>query len=142
MIKGVNWVAVAICVVLLEALGFLWYGVLLADVWTSAFTEAMGHPPSASGQALYMSLGVVNTLILVIGLAWIFAKLGVNSLAGIGAAVAVWFFFNFTTMSIDFLYMQMPGRLVIMNMGYQLISYLIAGAILGLMPVKGAKAAP
>jgi hypothetical protein len=44
-------------------------------------------------------------------------------------------------MSIDFLYMQMPGRLVIMNMGYQLISYLIAGAILGLMPVKGARSA-
>lgn len=136
MIKGVNWVAVAICVVLLEGLGFVWYGVLLADVWTSAFIQAMGHPPSEAGMILYRSLGVINTLILVVGLAWIFARLGVNSLAGIGAAVAVWFFFNFTTMSIDFLYLQMPGRLVIMNMGYQLISYLIAGAVLGLMPAK------
>ena len=71
-----------------------------------------------------------------------FELLPVTDATGIGAAVAVWFFFNFTTMSIDFLYMQMPGRLVIMNMGYQLISYLIAGAILGLMPAKGAKAAP
>ena len=52
MIKDVNWVAVAICVVLLEALGFLWYGVLLADVWTSAFTEAtatsVGRPRATS----------------------------------------------------------------------------------------------
>ncbi|WP_304164251.1 DUF1761 domain-containing protein [Phenylobacterium aquaticum] len=136
MIKGVNWVAVAICVVLLEGLGYLWYGVLLSDVWTAAYTEAMGHAPSMANQAVNMSLGIVNTLILVVGLAWVFARLGVNSLAGIGAAVVVWFFFNFTTMSIDFLYLQLPGRLVIMNMGYQLVSYLIAGAILGLLPAK------
>ena len=66
--------------------------------------------------------------------------MGINALAGVGAAAAVWFFFNFTTMAVDYLYMSFTPNLVIINMGYQLVSYLVAGAILGLMPGR-AKAA-
>ena len=141
MLRGINWIAVAIAVILLEVLGYMWYGPLLGDVWAASYQTYLGHAPDMSDVAVNMSLGVVNTLILTIGLAWLFARFGVSALAGIGAAVAVWFFFNFTTMAIDYLYMAMPGRLVIINMGYQLLSYVVAGAVLGLMPGKGAKVA-
>lgn len=138
MLKGVNWLAVAITVIVLEALGYFWYGVLMRDAWTAAYQASIGHAPVAGNMVVTQSLGVINTLILVTGLAWVFWRTGVNSLAGIGAAAAVWFFFNFTAMAIDYLYLGMSQQLVVINMGYQLISYLLAGAILGLMPAKAA----
>lgn len=136
MFKNINWIAVLICVVLLEALGYLWYGPLLGEAWTTAYRESIGRDPDMSNVVVNQSLGVVNTLILVIGLAWVFARLGVKSLAGIGTAVAVWFFFNFTTMAVEYLYMGLQANLVLINMGFQLISYLVAGAVLGLMPSR------
>ncbi len=49
---------------------------------------------------------------------------------------------DFTTMAIDYLYIQLNGELVLINMGYQLVAYLIAGAVLGFMKPKTAAAAP
>ena len=132
----INWIAVVVSVIVLQALGFLWYGPLLGGAWTEAWVEAFGKQPDTSNITLNMSLGVLNTIILVYGLAWVFGRLGVSTLAGIGAAAAIWFFFNFTTMAIDYLYINLPARLVIINMGYQLVSYLVTGAILGLLPPK------
>lgn len=140
MFRNINWIAVIITVVVLEALGFLWYGPMLGAAWTDAYTDFVGREPDMSNVVVTQSLGVVNTLILVLGLGWVFARMGISALAGIGAAAAVWFFFNFTTMAIDYLYMGFPPNLVVINMGYQLVSYLVAGAILGLMPGR-AKAA-
>ncbi|MES2341789.1 MAG: DUF1761 domain-containing protein [Pseudomonadota bacterium] len=136
MLKNINWIAVLICVVLLEGLGFLWYGPLLGEAWSAAYRDSIGRDPDMTNIAVTQSLGVVNTLILVIGLAWVFARMGINSLAGIGAAVAVWFFFNFTTMAVEYIYMGLLPNLVLINMGYQLVSYLVAGAVLGLMPKR------
>ncbi|MBP7814565.1 MAG: DUF1761 domain-containing protein [Phenylobacterium sp.] len=134
MFKNINWIAVIIAVVLLEVLGFLWYGPVLGEAWSVAYRDSIGRDPDMSNLVVTQSLGVVNTLILVFGLAWVFARLGVNSLAGIGTAVAAWFFFNFTTMAIEYIYMGLAPNLVIINMGYQLLAYLVAGAVLGLMP--------
>ena len=140
MFKSINWIAVVIAVVLLEALGFLWYGVLVKDAWTAAYQTSLGHAPDMSNAAVMQSIGVVNTVIMVTGLAWVFWRMGVNTLAGIGAAVAVWFFFDFTTMAIDYIYMGLSQQLVLINMGFQLLCYLVAGAVLGLMPPKTALA--
>ena len=140
MFKNINWIAVLVAVVLLEALGFLWYGFAFRDAWTTAYTASLGRAPDPSSMAVSQSLGVVNTLILVVGLGWVLDRLGVKSTAAIGAALAVWFFFNFTTMAIEYIYMGLAPNLVLINMGYQLVSYLVAGAVLGLMPSK-AKAA-
>jgi hypothetical protein len=38
--------------------------------------------------------------------------------------------------------MGLSQQLVLINMGYQLLSYLVAGAVLGLMPSKSAAAVP
>jgi len=140
MFKSINWIAVLIAAVLLEVLGYVWYGVLMRDAWTAAYQASLGHAPDMSNVAVTQSIGAINTVILVTGLAWVFWRTGVNTLAGIGAAVAVWFFFDFTTMAIDYIYMGLSQQLVLINMGYQLLSYLVAGAVLGLMPPRSAAA--
>jgi hypothetical protein len=138
MLKGINWLAVAIAVVLLEVLGFVYYGFLVTGPWTAAYTASLGRAPDMSNVAVTQSMGVVITIILVTGLAWALKRMAITGTAAIGAALAVWFFFNFTTMAIDHVYMAMSLTLVGINMGYQLLCYLIAGAVLGLMPKTSA----
>lgn len=130
MLKGVNWIAVVVAVVLLQALGFLWYGPLFGERWMAA----LGREPDAANMTVTMTLGVLNTLIVVGGLGWLIARLGATSLAAaLGVALAAWFFFNFTTMAIDYLYIGLSAELVLINMGYQLLAYLLAGAVFALV---------
>lgn len=136
MLKGINWLAVAIAVVLLEGLGFVYYGYLVAAPWTAAYAASLGRAPDMSTAAVSQSIGVVNTVVLVTGLAWALRRFGATAGAAIGAALAVWFFFDFTTMAVDYVYMGLSTTLVAINMGYQLLSYLIAGAVIGFMPKR------
>jgi hypothetical protein len=135
MLKGFNWIAVILAVVVLEALGFLWYGPLFGKIWMAAIGPAAttGNPTTA------LALGAVNTVIIVVGLAWLLRRLGASALtAAVAGALAAWFFFDFTTMAIDYLYEGQSTILVGINMGYQLVSYLAAGAIVGLLKPKPA----
>ena len=138
MFKNINWLAVAVAVILLEAIGYGYYGVVVRDAWTAAYTASLGRAPDESNMAIMQSIGVINTIIIVSGLAWALPRLGLGGTSMIGTAFAVWLFFNFTTMAIDYIYMGMSTTLVGINMGFQLISYLVAGAILGLWPAKKA----
>jgi hypothetical protein len=141
MLKGVNWVAVIIATVLLEVLGYAWYGVLFVKPWTDGMIAAGITPDPAMNNTL-MAIGVVNTLIVVLGLSWLTRKLGATSLtAGVTAALTAWFFFNFTTQVLEYLYMGMTETVVLINMGYQLVSYLIAGVVLGLIKFGAPKVA-
>jgi hypothetical protein len=135
MLKGLNWIAVLVAVVVLEALGFLWYGPLFGKVWMAA----MGPAAASGDKTVALTLGVVNTVIVVIGLAWLLQRLGASALtAAVTGALAAWFFFDFTTMAIDYLYEGQSLTLVGINMGYQLVSYLAVGVILGVLKPKPA----
>jgi hypothetical protein len=136
MFKGVNWIAVVVAVVVLEVVGYLWYAVLFKDAWTAAL-GAGAHMNLSAGPA--QGIGVVNTLIIVVGLAWLLRRLNALSLtAAVGGALAAWLLFDFTTMAIDYLYVGLSAKLVEINMGYQLVAYLLAGVVLGLLPTKTA----
>ena len=133
MLKGVNWIAVVIATVVLEVVGYVWYGVVFKTAWLAA--GGATHMSLSQGAAY--GLGMVNTVILVVGLAWLNGRLGLRGLgACVGTALAAWFFFDFTTMALDFLYEGQSAALVEINMGLQIVSYALAGAILGLMPAK------
>ncbi len=136
MFKNINWLAVAVAVILLEVIGYVYYGMVVRDAWTAAYTTSLGRAPDDSNMAVMQSIGVVNTLLVVLGLAWALPRLGLSGTGMIRTALLVWLFFNFTTMAIDYIYMGMSTTLVGINMGFQLISYLVAGAVLGMWPAK------
>jgi len=130
MLKGVNWIAVIVAVVLLEGLGMLWYGPLFGKAWTAA----LGHNVDMSNQNMMMALGVVNTLITVLGLSWLMRRTGAATLtAAVTTSVAAWFFFSFTTQALEYLYMGMTLNFVLINMGFLLAAFVIAGATLNLV---------
>lgn len=130
MLKGINWIAVIVAVVLLEALGFLWYGPLFGDAWMAAY----GREVDMTNATTMMALGVVNTLIVVLGLSWLLRGLGAASLgSAVMVSLAAWFFFSFTTQALEYLYMGMSLNFVLINMGYLLVAFLLAGAVLSLV---------
>ena len=130
MLKGVNWVAVIIATVLLEVLGFLWYGPLFGKAWLAA----LGHDVVSANANTLMAIGVVNTFVCVTGLAWLINRVGAATLgAAVMTAVAAWFFFSLTTQSLEYLYMGMTLRLLELNASFQLVSFAIAGATLNLV---------
>ena len=141
MLKGINWVAVLVATVALEILGYAWYGMLFTKPWTDGMISA-GITPDPNMNTMMMAVGIVNTLVVVLGLSWLTRKLGATSLmAGVTAALAAWFFFDFTTQVLEYLYMGMAETVVFINMGYQLASYLLAGVVLGLIKFGAPKTA-
>jgi hypothetical protein len=141
MFWGINWIAVFVATALLEVLGYLWYGVLFARRWSEAMAIA-GHSPDAANVAVMQSLGALNTLAIVLGLFWLTHRLGARSLAAsVSTALAAWFFFDLTTQALEYLYMGLPGTVMAINIGYQFLAYLLAGAVLGLIKARTPKAA-
>jgi hypothetical protein len=133
MLKGVNWIAVLIAFVLLEVLGYLWYGMVFNKAWMAEMT-AIGLKPDMSSSAQTTSLieGAVLILIQVVGLSWLIGKLGANSLqAGLIAGLAAWVFFGLTTQAMEYVYMGFTPKLMAINCGQLALSYLLAGATLG-----------
>ena len=133
MLKGVNWIAVLIAFVLVEALGYLWYGVIFSQAWGAEMT-AIGLKPDMSGtpQTKALAEGAVLILVQVIGLSWLIRRMGASGLqAGLMAGLAAWFFFGLTTQGMEYVYMGFTPKLMAINCGQLALAYLLAGAALG-----------
>ena len=133
MLKGVNWIAVLISFVLLEVVGYVWYGMVFSSAWTAEMA-AVGLKPDMSGAAQTKSIaeGAVLIIVQVIGLAWLAGRLGASSLrAGLAAGLAAWVFFGLTAQGMEYVYMGFTPKLMAINCGQLALSYLLAGAVLG-----------
>lgn len=143
MLKGINWIAVLVAVVLLEVVGYLWYGMIFSAAWTAEM-NAVGLRPDMSGsaQTTSIALGAVLIVVEVLGLAWLLRRLEttdwrVGALDGFSA----WFFFGLTTQGMEYVYMGFTPKLMAINCGQLLISYVVAGAVLGGLKFGASKAA-
>ena len=133
MLKGVNWIAVLIAFVLLEVVGYVWYGVIFSSAWVAEM-NAIGLKPDMSSAAQTKSLaeGAVLIIVQVIGLSWLVRRLGASGVqAGLMAGLTAWFFFGLTTQGMEYVYMGFPLKLMAINCGQLALSYLVAGATLG-----------
>src|SRR5262245_10081735 len=99
--RGFNWVGALIAFVLMEGLGYLWYGPLFGATWT----KALGHAPDMAGGPLALAEGAVVTLVIIVGLDWLIRRLGSTGLmASLSGAFLAWLFFDLTTMAVDYIY--------------------------------------
>jgi hypothetical protein len=132
--KGINWIAVILAVVLVQILGFLWYGPLFGAMWRSLDPSA----PAAGAMDAKMVGGILASLVLVVGMAWLYGRLGVaNLMDGLKTALILCVAFALTMVSMDFFYGGKALNLVWLNGGYELVAFLLIGACLGLLPAKG-----
>jgi hypothetical protein len=133
MLKGINWVAVLIALVVLEVAGYLWYGMVFKDAWMAEMT-AVGLKPDMSSSAQSTSIieGIVLSIVVILGLAWLMARTATTGVvAGAMLGLTAWIFFGLTTQGMEYVYMGFTPKLMAINCGQLLVSYVLAGAVLG-----------
>ena len=134
---GVKLWAVALAGVATMVIGFLWYSPLL---FARPWMVAMGYDPDDKARIAEMqkSAGPMYAVSLLASLisAFVLAKILVgmtiySSLYGMKIGFAVWLAFVATVQLTDKMFGQRPMKLFLINTGYQLVCYLVMGAILG-----------
>ena len=134
---GVKLWAVALAAVATMVVGFLWYSPLL---FARPWMVAMGYDPDDKTRIAEMqkSAGPMYGISLLASLisAFVLAKVLVgmtiySALYGMKIGFAVWLAFVATVQLTDKMFGQRPMKLFLINTGYQLVCYVVMGAILG-----------
>jgi hypothetical protein len=133
-----NWLAILVAAISTMVVGFLWYSpILFAKPWM----REMGYDPDdkAKIQEMQKSAGpayggsFVASLFSAFTLALILHALGVQNLQiGLMLSFHVWLGFVATVQFTGALFMKQSMKLFAINTGYQLVCYLVMGAILTL----------
>jgi hypothetical protein len=134
---GVNLWAVLVCALADMVLGFLWYSpVLFANPWM----KLMGYDPNDKAKIAEMqksagpsyAMSFIASLLAAMVLGKIIAVGSVTTaLYGMKFAFAVWLGFVTTVQLTGALFSRQPAKLYAINTGYQLVCFLLMGAILG-----------
>jgi Protein of unknown function (DUF1761) len=135
-ILGVSLWPVLIAAASTMIVGFLWYSPLL---FAKPWTILMGYDPSdrakmdemRKGAGKLYGMAFLASLVSAFVLAKIIAVTTVNSaLYGMKIGFAVWLGFVTTVQLTDMLFGRRPQKLYLINTGYQLVCFLVMGAIL------------
>ncbi len=134
---GVNLWAVLVCAVADMALGFLWYSpVLFANPWM----KLMGYDPNDKAKISEMQktagpsygMSFIASFLAAAVLGKIITISTVTTpLYGMKIALAIWLGFVTTVQLTGALFTRQPAKLYAINTGYQLVCYMVMGAILG-----------
>ena len=127
----INHLAVLVCVVLLHALGFLWYGPLFGEQWM-AMVEMDPENMDGGGEAGLWITNFIASLAPLYLLAWLFTKLNVTTGAR-GAAIAfliTFCFYHLSTMRDNMFEGEHYGLAWIIG-GFSLVGMTLSGFILG-----------
>jgi len=133
---GVNVWAVLVSALATMVVGFVWYSPLL---FARRWTILMGYDPDdkaklaelqkSAGPSYMLSLvaSVLSAAVLgkIIAIATIHTPL-----YGIKMGLAVWLGFVTTVQLTNALFMRQPAKLYAINTGYQLVCYVVMGAIM------------
>jgi hypothetical protein len=133
----INHLAVWVSIVLMHALGFLWYGVLFAEQWMAmvGMDEATMQEDSGS-----MSVWIMNSVAIIASayfLAWLLAKLGVTGIRAAGTGFIVAFVVHHLNLMNTNMFAGEPYGLAWITGGYVIASFTIAGFIIGSWVKKG-----
>jgi len=132
--KSINWLGLVAALVVGQIIGIIWYGTVFSDAWLAAMemTEA-----EFVGTEWRMSLGFINMVVILIGLDWLIGRLDARSWVG-GAKIALTacVCFALTVVTLDYIYAAGNLPLVWIDGGYQVLTYVIGGALLGGLKLK------
>jgi hypothetical protein len=133
---GVNWWAVLVSALATMVVGFVWYSPLL---FARRWTILMGYDPDDKAKLAEMQksagpsymLSLVASVLSAAALGKIIAIATIHTpLYGIKMGLAVWLGFVTTVQLTNALFMRQPAKLYAINTGYQLVCYVVMGAIM------------
>ena len=128
----INHLAVWVSIILMHALGFLWYGVLFGDAWMTFVgidQETMENDSGSAGLWILNTVAIVASIYMI---AWILAKLNVTSgVRGMGLSVLIAFCIHHLPLMNSNMFAGEPYGLAWITGGYVMAGLGIAGFILG-----------
>ena len=134
---GVNVWAVLVSGLASMVVGFVWYSPLL---FARRWTILMGYDPDDKAKLAEMQksagpsyvLSLVASLVSAAVLGKIIGVATINTpLYGMKVGLGVWLGFVTTVQLTNSLFSRQPAKLYAINTGYQLVCYLVMGAIMG-----------
>jgi surface polysaccharide O-acyltransferase-like enzyme len=137
---GVNLWPVLVAAIATMILGFLWYSpILFAKPWTLAMGYDLNDKAKMDemrkGAGKLYGITFVASLLSAFVLAKIIDVTTVSAvLYGMKIGVAVWLGFVTTVQLTSTLFKRRPIKLYLIDTGYQLVCYLVMGAILAKWP--------
>jgi hypothetical protein len=128
----INHLAVLVCVILLHAIGFLWYGQLFRETWMSMVGLDSQSTQSGGGEAGLWITNFIATLAPVYLFAWLFTKLDVTSgLRGAALAFIITFCVHHLPVMSGNMFAGEHYGLAWITGGFSLVGMTISGFILG-----------
>ncbi len=126
--------AVLLATVAHQALGFLWYGLLFSGTWLRAMGKSREDISQGSGPDATMAIGALLSLVSALGIALLLTLVddptvadgvAVGAVCGVAFAAASTFMIG--------IYEQKKTILATLYSGYQIVGFVIMGAIIGAM---------
>ena len=126
----VNHIAVLLVLVLSLVLGFLWYSILFGKRWAVGYRLEEDALKSIPGITILYTL--IGALLFSYGVAIFAALLGVDGAAG-GALLGLGLWGTIITPRylLHVLYGRVGGRAILIDVGFDLLVALLAGAVIG-----------
>lgn len=128
----INHAAVWVCVVIMFALGFVWYGPLLGEPWMNYVGLTMEDASSTEGMTGVWISNIISSVLSMYLLAWLLVKLGVNTgIKGAFIGLKIAFIFIFLTIMINNMFAHAPYGLSWIIGGFSIVGFTINGFIFG-----------
>jgi hypothetical protein len=128
----INHLAVWICIILMHAFGFLWYGPLFGEKWM-AFVGI--DQASMEAESAHPSIWILNTIAIVAPiylLAWLFVRMNVTSgILGALTAFLITFCVHHLPLMNAHMFAGEPYGLAWITGGYSLTWLTVTGFVLG-----------
>jgi hypothetical protein len=129
---GVNWLAVVVAAAVNIALGFAWYSrAVFGNRW--AKLAGVNIEQMSGGPSPMYAITVVAALVAAYVTALFVQGFGASTLVeGALVGALAWVGFIVPATVVDYLFVGRPRDLWVLNMGSQLVAFVLMGAILGI----------
>ena len=126
---SVNIVAVIIAALVNMVVGSLWYSkMLFANQWMKLIGKSMSDMKGA--QKAYVLAAVVSLVEAYVLATFLQMSGAMGITEGVKTAFLIWLGFVATTQASYYIFEGRPLKLYNINVGYQLVSFLVMGAVL------------
>jgi hypothetical protein len=127
---NINWLAVLVSALVFYGIGAIWYSFLFRKAWMKQVKVTQEEAKKAN-MAMIMTFTFLITLVMMINLAFFLGGPGID--AGQGALYGFLTGFGWVAMGIalNALYEMRSWRYILINAGYMVTGFTVAGLILG-----------
>jgi hypothetical protein len=128
----INHLAVLVSIVLMHALGFLWYGLLFKEPWMAYVGITMENMDQNQPSPAIWILNLIAITAPIYVLAWLYTKLSVTEgIQGAILALVITFCVQLLPVMNANMFARAPFGLAWITAGYMVVGLTISGFILG-----------